>query len=260
MKYAIGLGMVMVLCAAAWGDMVIDGNVGDWDAACIFNDPGSDNTGGVEMTRWGAKVEGGYLYWFCEISQDFTDFQGMAGSKAKKVFPALWIDADGSTETYLADGGDANCADGDKGEWSGNHRGIDLNLELGLIGNWVNESNTGPDGEGPDDSMYNYWGADDDVGNVEDKVTDGSWYISGNVLEARISLAELEAILLEMTDGVAIGDDLLLAVGVQGTNRGDVGYGYDVGTPRTIAVSAGVPEPATLSLLAIGCLAIRRRK
>ncbi|MBN1555421.1 MAG: PEP-CTERM sorting domain-containing protein [Phycisphaerae bacterium] len=266
MKNLYALGMILVVCTAGSATMTVDGNLNDWDAQSIFQDPDSDNPGGVEMTRWGAKVQDGQLYWFCEINRGWTDFLGQASNgKDKKIFPGLWIDADNSTDTYLADGGDANCADGDKGEWSSNHRGIDVNLELGLIGGWTNGENSGPDGEGEETapglySQFNYWGAGDDVGDIADMVTDGAWCISGNVMEARISLSELDAILQEMSDGVSIGDTMKLAVGVQGTNRAEVSYGYDTGAPQVIAVPAGIPEPATLSLLAISALAMGTRR
>jgi hypothetical protein len=264
MKTYLWLGTLCLLCTVASGEILVDGDLGDWDAPYIFVDPGSDNSGGVEMTRWGARIDGEYLYWFCEISQDWTDLQGQASNgKDKKIFPGLWIDADNSTGTFLSDDDCLNCADADKGEWASNHRGIDVNLELGLVGSWTNGNNVAPDGEGPGGSIYNYWGLNDDVAEIEDGVSDGSWISSGNVMEARVLLSEIEAILLGMSDGVVSGDTWLLAVGVQGTNRSDIGYGYDVGTPRAISIPASeAPEPATMSLLGMGVVMLvsRRRK
>ncbi|MBN2295421.1 MAG: hypothetical protein JXM70_23520, partial [Pirellulales bacterium] len=125
-----GLLCVLVLAAATNAAITIDGVItdGEWNDYIATETP-DDNGGGepyCEMTRWGAKVEGDYLYWFCELdsSQPFTSFQGMAGTKEKKIFTGLWIDVDadgggqpGDYGTWLTDGGSMNCADHEKKEW-----------------------------------------------------------------------------------------------------------------------------------------------
>ncbi|MBN1554675.1 MAG: PEP-CTERM sorting domain-containing protein [Phycisphaerae bacterium] len=254
------IGMVMVMSTMAWAAHNVNGVIDSGEWSTVVTDSSSDNTPGhVEMLSCGAEVENDgsndYLYWYCEISQNWTDFQGYAGG-AKKIFPGLWIDADCSTATYLSDSsgtGNDNCADNDKMEWGndtpvsggvGNHRGIDINLELGLIGDWVNGSNTGPSGEGPGNSMYNYWGAGDDVAGVEAAVSSGSWYVSGQVMEARILLSELISTVEAMDDGVIVGDYLYVAIGVQGTNRTTIDYDYDVAVPLPVAV-----DPSTVDVL-----------
>ena len=75
-------------------------------------------------------------------------------------------------------------------------------------------------------------------------------------------MSEVSALLQQMYDGVVIDDTMLVAVGVQANNRVDVSYGYDVGSPQLVDVpsQAGIPEPATLSLLSIGAVAFCRRR
>jgi hypothetical protein len=256
----LGFALTLAACAAASAAVTIDGVIspGEWDGY-IAVDPDDNPSNMVEMTRWGMKVEGAYLYWFCEIGdgQNYTDFQGVAGTKDKKIFPGLWIDVDndgggqpGDTGTWLTSGGTMNCADDGKKEWATNHRGIDIDCELGLIGNWVNGSNIGS-GEGPGGSMYNYWGDGDNVGaDPITVVTNGNWWTTANVLEARVQVSELTTKVASLPDGVVAGDYMMIALAVQGTQRpgqpggGTIDYGYDVGTPTAIAWA-----PATQALL-----------
>jgi hypothetical protein len=266
-KLGIFLAVLAIgLCGPlAIGAPSLDGVISTGEWSNIIEDPQTDNpptTSGdppvtknyVEMYRWGAQVyeDNGvdYLYWFCEIKENYTDFQGTdpGSGKTKKIFPSLWIDADASTGTYLSDSsspGYENCADNGKKEWATNHRGIDINVELGLIGDWTSgvTINTPPngDGEGPGDSQYNYWGDNDDV--ATDPVTGvsgGQWYLTDHVMEARIILSDLTAKIESLPDfngeGKAnVGNYFMVAVSVQGTNRTDYDYGYDVGTPIPLA-------------------------
>ncbi|MBN2293627.1 MAG: PEP-CTERM sorting domain-containing protein [Pirellulales bacterium] len=247
--YKFGLSILLILGLAVTASAItVDGvlSSGEWDGY-VATDPDDSTTEHVEMISWGAKVESGYLYWYCELGggdgvDEWEDYIGSTGG-TWKIFPGLWIDVDadeggqpGDTGTWLTDGGTVNCADDGKLEWSSNHRGIDINLELGLIGSWTNGQNITGDGEGPGGSAYNYWGLGDDVGDVVDAVSNGSWYEVGSVMEGRVLLSELATKVSNLPDGATVGDYMKLAIGVQGTQRGNpINYGYDVGTPTCIA-------------------------
>ena len=232
------IAATLALVGSATAAITIDGvlNAGEWDGY-TFADPANEAGASSDIVSWGAKSEGDYLYWYVQLDADQTyidDFMGDAGG-IWKIYPALWIDADCSTSTYLADGGTPNCADAKGGEWATNHRGIDMNLELDL------ETNPWTPG---DLSTYWYWGLNDDIDQENSAVNPASgaaWMVSGSVMEARVLLSEIEAKIEAGTDGVSADNYVwYAAVGCQGTNRGQgdppAAYGYDLTTPTAIGI------------------------
>ena len=247
--------LILSLGSTAAAAINIDGVIspGEWDGFIIV-DP-EDNTtppidpARVEMTRWGAKVEGSYLYWFCEIGDDLTfDAFALDEGGDTEVYPAIWIDFDNSTTTYLKDGTTSNAADHAKKEWgtqlggAGNHRGIDLDIEWGSdmagTGNYVN-----------------YWGDAGDVGSVISGGAVATWSMgvgrASNVIECKVSISDIATALTVAGNTEAGGivtmdpDYWTVAVAIQGEIKSGYGYppftwGYDVGTPTAIAVNAAV--------------------
>jgi hypothetical protein len=200
MKKLIVLIGLLAVALPASAAITVDGviSAGEWDGY-IVTDPSDDSPSNrVEMTRSGMKVEGSYMYWFCELGDGLQWSDMNDSGPYTAIFPGLFADADadqggqpGDTGTFLSEAwGSAppNCADSDDGikmEWGNNaaappvknnHRGIDLNLEVGLWNDWTNGVNDGNNGEGPDGSCYNYWGASDNVSNIQAKV--GKWQLA----------------------------------------------------------------------------------
>jgi hypothetical protein len=251
MKKLLCFGMVMVMSAAAFGTVStssIDGNISDWDAAYIIDDPDDDRKASntMEMTRWGAYSDGSYLYWFAEIGNGKTwaDFQ-VSGAE---MYPGLWVDFDASTDTYLCDDDEPNCVDHNKREWGtelggdGNHRGVDLNIEWGTdMGGTVNYwggINTEPDPDVPGDVCIAQTGGANDI-----------TAISGSIIEVAVKLdgtgtdEVADALAATGVNPTTMGDYWLVGVAIQGKDSSTT-WGYDVGTPIAIA-----KDPSTKALL-----------
>lgn len=229
---------VLGFVASAAAAVAIDGiiSTGEWDGQIII-DPDDNPSNNIELTRWGAKVEGSHLYWFCEVGDGvtFDMFKDHEADRGTFVFPAIWIDFDHSVSTYLKDE-TPNCADDSKKEWATNHRGIDLNIEWGSdmydTGNYVN-----------------YWGKAGDVGVVIEGGANATWSMgvdrSSNVIECKVNISDIAAALAlagnpEAEGAATMEDYWLVAVGIQGRIKDGYGdrvldYGYDVGTPTAIA-------------------------
>jgi len=250
MKKLLALVLMASLAMTAGASAItVDGVIGtgEWDGY-IATDPVGEAPQ-MDMSRWGMKVESGTLYWFCELGEGavWTDFQGpFTGGwpPSAGTFPGLWIDADAKTTTYIADGGFPNCADDDnKAEWgdqgANNHRGIDVNLELGILEDWTNGAMTQPNGEGPGGACLNYWGTAGTVNNIGATSTGGAWYSNGAVLEVAVPVSEFIAAAQSSGSGAIVGDYIVAAVGVQGDDYdGPITWGYDVGTPTAIAIGS----------------------
>ena len=253
----LGLLAVAVSCPSALAVITIDGLINDWPAENIWTDP-IDNPGAVELTRWGALVENGNLYVFAEIdpaSYDISYFYEtpVGTTKARRIYPGLWIDVDRSGATGVTPPGDGKAwPTPEPGVYYGGtnmHDGLDINHEWGA--GWF-------DGARPGDvEEYYFWGTGDDMGNDpilgpgpvgdewapvdEPPNQPGAKHAySGHIMEFMCTIDELTTKVAQWPDGAVVGSAMKVAMGIQGTGRDAApAYGYDLVPPRNLAIIPG---------------------
>ena len=245
-KSMFGLALCLLLAIAFIATpafaVTIDGTIsaGEWDGA-IIND-GVDNVGATELGRWGAKIENGYFYWFCELGDGQT-YDGTFYGTGRRVFPSILMDVDCSTDTYIGYNDADNIvdddgmvySDGQLTEWAVNHRGVDIALQVQHSETWTNG----------DPIAYGYGGTGGTASNALAVAIDGTTYVpsyggwctNGNVMEASISMARLESIVASLNHprDTTVGDYISLAVGMEGNVSGSISWGLDVDTPIILA-------------------------
>jgi hypothetical protein len=232
-KWLSGVTCLVVLAAinANVSAITVDGDISDWSASNIFTDP-VDNAGGGEMVRWGAKFEAGYLYSFVEVADNPVEAYFAAptsGSKARRIVPGLWVDADHSNLTALDSASTHQ-------PWVGGHDGIDVNVEWGggTVG-W------------PDTGHYDFWGAGDTAANAGTSwLTNGAAAYAGQVMEFKVKWTDLVSDLASYPDAVAPKSYMKVALGIQSNSRGTGNgitnptvWGYDLAAPVNIAILPG---------------------
>jgi hypothetical protein len=190
-------------------------------------------------------------------------------------------------------GGDIGWGDALQRPDNATHDGSDgLQLHEGIDINWE----WGSDGKDYTSEYLNYWGGtNDDVGDcIRNSLPAGDYAFLGKVYEARVLVSDLWDAIRDNVDG-ALGDtgdvaNWKVAMACQGYKGSCWTWGYDVTVPQTIELfgdlnkdglvntidfsvllanwtgspSSGaggmVPEPVTVSLLALGGLALLRRR
>jgi hypothetical protein len=313
--------LLVATAGVAQAALTVDGSIADWAAADKFSDTNGTQADHCDIREWGAKFEGGYLYWFMTIERTIDlDGDGVydvndgdmdiftTDDSGDHFFPGLWIDADGLGE---GDTGDTHllsnttwapdynvCTDLEHYDasdldiaWANQayaqnelHEGVDINIEYGT------------DGPPQTGSFLNYWGgSDDNMSSVFRAEAEQTYAFLGSTYEARAKVTDLWDALQDSADDVVHqGQDIVWKVGMglnacAGTSSGWT-WGYDVTIPQTItltgdltmdglvnvgdltmltnnwtgtpsgAAGGAVPEPVTLSMLALGGLALLRRR
>lgn len=239
-------GLVLLFPMAARTDIVVDGDISDWNPAWIYDDtldPKRNNNGEAQMQRWGAVVMNGYLYGFFEMSKDISIY----ASGTNDIWAGLWIDADnqggpGNTPSSLA-----HTPGQLGGEWDGVFEGFDILAEWGV--------NTGHGGEG-----FNFWGEDDDAWNQGSAIVGGQTAYAGKIIEFSVPISEILAELARYPDNItpnmamwSIGARVEASIGGVGPWGGD---------NSDVIAQVGIPEPSTwtLLLLGLGALPLLRRR
>lgn len=221
---------------AARSDIVVDGDISDWNPAWIYNDyldPKRDNSGEAHMQRWGAVVMNGYLYGFFEMDKDISIY----ASGTNDIWAGLWIDVDnqggpGNTSSSLAHN------DGQLGgEWKNVFEGFDIVAEWGV--------NTGHWGEG-----FNFWGKNDDSLQQGSAITGGQTAYAGKIIEFSVPISEILAELARYPDNVT-PNMAMWSIGarVEASINGAGPWGGD---NSDVIAQVGIPEPSTLCLLLLG--------
>jgi hypothetical protein len=242
LSLAILLGMATV--GFAQTGITVDGDISDWNAGWIIDDPDDDGVGAAEMTQWGVVYDDmgttdaldDMAYGFIQYDTDISSYHS--------AWAGFWIDIDNNDATYGDLGGAPMDATNGTNEWGTAFLGVDQLVENG-VGIW---------GEG-----YNFWGdVDGDLANQGTAVSAGSVATSGQVMEFGMSLAEIS----QVTYSGYFRDwpGSVWQIGVRAAAHVDGASDYTGDVSDTLVT---IPEPTTFGLLAMAglfALALRRRR
>jgi hypothetical protein len=197
-------GLVWVAAGSEVSGITVDGSIADWSAANIYSDPLGDNQGQgamlqTDMTRWGAVVKGNTFYGFIEMSEPISAFNGPTGHTGNSYW---WfeIDADDVASTFVNGRYVAGCA-------------ADIGPEVGI------------DTDLDEVPRFDFWGAEDDMGQLGNPVSSGAIGIAGRIIEVSFLVSELAAEVYTYPDHVVSGPTWTVAAVVE--TSGGLGWEYD---------------------------------
>ncbi len=218
--YRIALVLTLVVSigflSTAHAAITVDGDISDWDASLIQIDSTGDNTGkAIDLTSWGATIEGGYLYCFAEAVSNISIYA--EDTNAVGWFGA-WIDADirggpGNTARSLD-----TTSDMLGHEWSnGNFESMDIGVEIRLTANPLLGN------------RFAFFGSNDTASVTGNLVSAGTYAYSGRIIEWRVPVTEITSELGLYPDNVTPnGNRWKVGVRIDGLVAGDMtGLGGD---------------------------------
>ena len=231
-RLGVILAALALVAVPAFG-IEVDGDISDWEAAWILDDPDDDNVGpDFEITRYGVSVVDGNLNAFVELDRPVSDFAGTGAH----CHPGMWIDVDPTVA--LATNVPTEAA------------GTDIVVEFGYNA-----------GEGTEGQDLNYWGMGDDAwGVVAGGIPGGESAVLGNVLEFSAPLNGIISTLQLLDDNPNPTVPWTIIIAGEGTaNDGGGSWGRDFGATAVDIV----PEPSACVLLSLGVFGLlfwRRRR